>query len=578
MRLLTIFSVTLSLLSRYVVFANPQFEEYEVDANGNMIRNPNDYDDDFDDNKVENDQLSVRVFNHHPVDIDLYWEGLGSDADDVFMFEMPTGDPEGIGMNTFSGHTFYATYRGEQEKIGAIYVTAGRSSYTFSPAKKGSSPRVPAVVETSDGTVQPSFDSPVKIIGEVSTAMSAKFRCLTPYEVDYYYDDGAEGTFQGTLSLGKETTTNTYEGHVFYFTKKGRPGAEVARFDMNKNRSLYIIMDENKPPPAKDLALWKKEEAFMEEYYNRTGLLWRHYFGPNGPRGPPSLYMWPANKVPSYPCFVTYGHYLSLLNVCCLNYILHPHLQQLKYTHTHTHTHSLSLTHTLSYSTINTTQVGEVHKVSSYEGFWDCNGPAEECQSKMTVDLELEVISLTPRAFYIPNFLSDFEAEHIIELSKPQIKASEVGDIEGGGARFSDTRTSRNAWIGRSTSAPTESLYLRAADLLVLDEKMLNSNTNAEDMQVVHYVNGQRYDSHHDWGVSGYPESRLITLLLYLTDMESPEAGGETAFPKGGADGLGFKVEPRKGSAVLFYNLLEDGNGDDLALHAALPVWQGEKW
>jgi hypothetical protein len=26
-----------------------------------------------------------------------------------------------------------------------------------------------------------------------------------------------------------------------------------------------------------------------------------------------------------------------------------------------------------------------------------------------------------------------------------------------------------------------------------------------------------------------------------LTDMEDPEAGGETAFPKG-ADGLGFKV------------------------------------
>lgn len=33
-----------------------------------------------------------------------------------------------------------------------------------------------------------------------------------------------------------------------------------------------------------------------------------------------------------------------------------------------------------------------------------------------------------------------------------------------------------------------------------------------------------------------------------------------------------------KGSAVLFYNLLEDGNGDDLSLHAALPVRQGEKW
>ena len=43
-------------------------------------------------------------------------------------------------------------------------------------------------------------------------------------------------------------------------------------------------------------------------------------------------------------------------------------------------------------------------------------------------------------------------------------------------------------------------------------------------------------------------------------------------------DGRGFKVKPKKGSAVLFYNLLEDGNGDDLALHAALPVRSGEKW
>ena len=39
-----------------------------------------------------------------------------------------------------------------------------------------------------------------------------------------------------------------------------------------------------------------------------------------------------------------------------------------------------------------------------------------------------------------------------------------------------------------------------------------------------------------------------------------------------------MKVKPVKGTAVLFYNLLEDGNGDDLALHAALPVIKSEKW
>lgn len=191
--------------------------------------------------------------------------------------------------------------------------------------------------------------------------------------------------------------------------------------------------------------------------------------------------------------------------------------------------------------------------------------------------MELEVASLTPRAFLIPEFLSAFETDEIIRLARPQIHTSFVGDDEGGGARISDTRTSKNAWVGRGSSPVTETLYVRAAHLLNLDEKLLNSVTNAEDMQVVHYVNGQKYDSHHDWGVSGHPESRFITLLLYLTDMEDEHAGGETSFPKG-ADGLGFKVSPRKGSAVLFYNLLEDGNGDDLALHAALPVHRGEKW
>jgi prolyl 4-hydroxylase len=70
----------------------------------------------------------------------------------------------------------------------------------------------------------------------------------------------------------------------------------------------------------------------------------------------------------------------------------------------------------------------------------------------------------------------------------------------------------------------------------------------------------------------------MITLLLYLTDQEGPGDGGETAFPKGGSDGKGFKVRPVKGNAVLFYNLLEDGNGDDLSLHAAQPVFKGEKW
>ncbi len=190
--------------------------------------------------------------------------------------------------------------------------------------------------------------------------------------------------------------------------------------------------------------------------------------------------------------------------------------------------------------------------------------------------LELEVISLAPRAFIINHFLSDYECDEIIRLAQPSLHHSEVGDVETGNFE-SNTRTSRNTWLSRSTTPLTDTLYRRAADLLQIDETHLWRNHGAEDIQVVHYTHGQKYDSHHDWGVSGYPESRYITLLLYLNDMASIDAGGETSFPKG-ADGRGMKVHPGKGSAVMFYNLLEDGNGDDLALHAALPVMKGEKW
>ena len=63
------------------------------------------------------------------------------------------------------------------------------------------------------------------------------------------------------------------------------------------------------------------------------------------------------------------------------------------------------------------------------------------------------------------------------------------------------------------------------ADLLAIDEAMLIPAKNAEDLQVVHYENGQKYDAHHDWGVSGHPESRLVTLLLYLSDQKDLYAG-----------------------------------------------------
>jgi prolyl 4-hydroxylase len=217
--------------------------------------------------------------------------------------------------------------------------------------------------------------------------------------------------------------------------------------------------------------------------------------------------------------------------------------------------------------------------------------------------MHLQTISTAPRAFLIENFLSSFETDELIRLASPHIQESVIGQADSGGIFKSTTRTSSNTWLPRSTSPLIETIFCRVADALGIDQSLLTFARNAEDIQVVHYNPGEEYQAHYDWGVRGYPESRFITMLLYLSDPTPPPsssssstsaevtqeatecseedeeetteggAGGETSFPK-----AGFKIIPKRGNAVIFYSLLEDGNGDKDSLHASLPVRFGEKW
>ena len=56
-------------------------------------------------------------------------------------------------------------------------------------------------------------------------------------------------------------------------------------------QALYIVEDPENPPPDDLKKRSEAEVTFMEEYFNRTGILWRHYYGPNGPRPLPSHFM-----------------------------------------------------------------------------------------------------------------------------------------------------------------------------------------------------------------------------------------------------------------------------------------------
>jgi len=67
--------------------------------------------------------------------------------------------------------------------------------------------------------------------------------------------------------------------------------------------------------------------------------------------------------------------------------------------------------------------------------------------------------------------------------------------------------------------------------------------------------------------------------LLYLNDFNDGMRGGETVFPmwRNSETEEALKVKPEKGKAILFYNLLPDGNMDEFSLHAASPVLHGDK-
>jgi len=75
----------------------------------------------------------------------------------------------------------------------------------------------------------------VKLLNARTTAVSAKFRSLVHEPIKIWYENNQGGSFQGSLSLGKESTLDTYEGHVFFFTNDAKT-VEYARFVMRKDQ------------------------------------------------------------------------------------------------------------------------------------------------------------------------------------------------------------------------------------------------------------------------------------------------------------------------------------------------------
>ena len=205
--------------------------------------------------------------------------------------------------------------------------------------------------------------------------------------------------------------------------------------------------------------------------------------------------------------------------------------------------------------------VGQKHYVTSEHAHLGQQGP---------LTMELIVLSKSPRVLLVKGLLSHEECDTIVNMSTNLFHDSTVGTEE----EQLKTRTSQTAWIRRDSSPLTDMLYKRFGDVLNIPQDILREGRAAESMQVVKYQQGQEFRNHYDILNEGRVESRYLTLLMYLNEDQADEgvAGdGGTSFPHA-FQHRGMQARPPKGSAILFYSLLPDGNGDTASQHAGLPV------
>eukprot|EP00252_Welwitschia_mirabilis_P015408 TRINITY_DN3387_c0_g1_i2.p1 TRINITY_DN3387_c0_g1~~TRINITY_DN3387_c0_g1_i2.p1 ORF type:complete len:318 (+),score=42.21 TRINITY_DN3387_c0_g1_i2:155-1108(+) len=202
---------------------------------------------------------------------------------------------------------------------------------------------------------------------------------------------------------------------------------------------------------------------------------------------------------------------------------------------------------------------------------------------------KIHQISWKPRAFVYKGFLTDEECDHLISLAKSKLTRSSVADNESGEGQVSDIRTSSGTFIAKGKDEIISRIESKIAAWTFLPKE------NGEDIQVLRYEEGQKYEPHYDYFQDKFNIARgghrIATVLMYLTDVGK---GGETVFPTAEEDRRyrmqvnkndlsdcakkGVAVKPKKGDALLFFSLTPSAIPDPRSLHGGCPVIEGEKW
>jgi prolyl 4-hydroxylase len=178
---------------------------------------------------------------------------------------------------------------------------------------------------------------------------------------------------------------------------------------------------------------------------------------------------------------------------------------------------------------------------------------------------EIHGTELTP-IYIFDNFLSDSECDAIMDSVKDKLEPSPLTRQDPNDSKF---RTSRTAYF-RNTNSLHSDINRKMVTMINIKDK-----SYSELPQVQHYNVGQEFKAHWDFfdpvvDKSFYDKGqRTWTFMVYLTDVE---AGGETYFPN-----LNQSIKPKKCRAVIWGNILENGDMDRDTKHQGKPIIKGEK-
>ncbi|XP_056600677.1 prolyl 4-hydroxylase subunit alpha-2-like [Triplophysa dalaica] len=212
------------------------------------------------------------------------------------------------------------------------------------------------------------------------------------------------------------------------------------------------------------------------------------------------------------------------------------------------------------------------HSSNSYEAL--CRGDADQRTSRrqrmlscrystgggnprlILAPLKEEIEWDKPRIVRYHDMISDKEIEILKNLSRPYLSRSQTG-----------LGTVSNIRISQSVFLKVDNIVVVRVNQRIADATGLSMET-AEPLLVQNYGTGGRYEPHYDAGDD--QNERIATFLIYMSDVE---IGGATVFPK-----AGVALQPKKGSAVFWYNLHKNGDLDFRTEHAGCPVLRGNKW